>query len=119
MRAAYKYLFGLSLFLLFAESFVSGDAEERSAMALTARQAANLAAQLANEKCKLHFNRSPFKPEHYNAILRDNRWHWGLLDPAGIDGYSAQISFDLSGGNPQVEVYFSSDTVRRSPPKSP
>jgi hypothetical protein len=86
---------------------------------LTKGEVASLAAKLANEKSKLHFGREPFKPEHHEPVLRDDRWHWGGLDPAGIDGYSAKVSFDILGGNREVEVFFSDDAVRtiKPPPR--
>lgn len=125
-------ILALCVLLFLPSSFVFASAEEQGDKTskaqlqqnstnrkLTKGEAAFLAARLANEKSKMHFGRQPFKPEHHEPVLRLNRWHWGGLDPAGIDGYSAKVSFDLFGGNRKVEVYFSDDAVRPVKPLPP
>jgi hypothetical protein len=76
---------------------------------LTQEQASELAARLANEKCLRVFGRSPFTPELYKARLEDSRWHWGKIEPKGINGYSAKVEFSKDGSDENVKVAFSSD----------
>jgi len=116
-------MFFLPVLIVFANAEEQGDEaskapskQDSTQRKLTKGAAASLAAQLANEKSKMHFGRQPFKPWHHQPVLRGDRWHWGGLDPAGIDGYSAKISFDLYGGNREVEVFFSEDAVRQLKP---
>jgi hypothetical protein len=77
---------------------------------LNLREAAEVAAHLANDECEKHSKRRPFSPEDYKAVFRHGRWHWGKFDPAGVDGYSAEVSFKKNGSDPEVEVFFSSDS---------
>lgn len=76
-------------------------------------QAALLASELANAQCNITFGVKPFSASNYKPILNEGRWQWGFLDVAGINGYSAKVSFDLDGHKPKVEVYFSYD--KKSP----
>ena len=78
---------------------------------LSAQDAAELAARLANEKCERQFRRRPFSPGQHSAMLQDGFYHWGQLDVGGVGGFSAVVTFREDGGEPQVEVYFSSDTL--------
>lgn len=77
---------------------------------LTAEQAAQWAAELANHQCAITFDNRPFLSSHFTPQLRDGRWHWGALDVTGINGYSATVSFDASGRQPKADVYFSYDS---------
>lgn len=74
-----------------------------------ATEAAKLAARLANEKCQSFWGEEPFTAEAYKAALDGERWRWGRYDPAGIAGYSAEVSFTAGGRDPKVEVYWSTD----------
>lgn len=74
-------------------------------------QAAQLAASLANDECEVKFGDRPFKAEHFEAVYRDGRWHWGEFDPAGVHGYSAEVSFDRYGELWMMEVFYSVDTA--------
>jgi hypothetical protein len=65
--------------------------------------------RLANEKCLVEFGKEPFEIRHYSAQYLEGRWHWGKHDPAGIDGYSAMVSFDERGREPKAEIIFSTD----------
>ena len=87
-------------------------AERTKEIRLDEKQAAQLASRLANQKCQECFERRPFSPADYSAAVKQNRWTWGVLDPAGINGYSARVAFDLDGGNPEVEVFLSTDQNR-------
>ena len=83
-------------------------AEGRDAQ-LSNEQAAVMAARLANDACFARFEKRPFEPGSYPLRYVDGRFEWGGVDPGGIDGYSAKVSFGASGERPAVEVYFSSD----------
>jgi hypothetical protein len=76
---------------------------------LSDEQAAVMAARLANDACFQRFGQRPFEPGSHPIRRVDGRFEWGRLDPAGIDGYSAEVSFGPAGERPEVEVYFSSD----------
>ena len=90
-----------------------------SLKSLTEREAAALGARIANAKCDSRFGEQPFKAEHYAAWFNNGRWHWGEYDPAGIDGYSAKVSFDEDGGDRKCEVYFSTDKLDLPDPPDP
>ena len=83
---------------------------------LSPRGAAKFAAKLANRECEELYKRKPFSPKSYKAIFRENRWHWGKFDPAGIHGYSAEVSFKKDGSDPRVDVFFSSDSLEPPTP---
>jgi len=76
---------------------------------ITQEQAAEHAAKLANEKCQKEFGQSPFTPGSYEAELVDSKWHWGKIEPKGINGYSAQVEFNKDGSDENVKVAFSTD----------
>lgn len=78
---------------------------------LSAKDAAEFAAGLANAQCERRYRRRPFKPDQYPAILQDSRYRWGYLDVGGVGGFSAMVTFRPDGSEPQVEVYFSSDSM--------
>ena len=85
--------------------------EPKTRSALSAEEASVLAARLANDQCDSRYQRRPFKPEQYPAVLREGVYHWGKLDVGGHEGFSASVTFYPDGSEPHVEVYFSSDTV--------
>jgi hypothetical protein len=85
--------------------------EPKTRSALSAEEASVLAARLANDQCESRYQRRPFKPEQYPAVLREGVYHWGKLDVGGHEGFSASVTFYPDGSEPHVEVYFSSDTV--------
>lgn len=89
------------------------DKTEKKQNILTREQAAILASKFANEKFKKSFGISPFNPESYTAELVDNKWHWGKISPAGINGCSAVVTFDKYGSNKTVKVAFHSDELRK------
>jgi hypothetical protein len=78
---------------------------------LSAQDAAELAARLANEQCKRQFGRQPFSPGQHSAIIENGLYHWGQLDVGGAAGFSAVVTFRPDATEPHVEVYFSSDTM--------
>jgi hypothetical protein len=87
---------------------------------LSTREAAELAARLANDECARRYSRRPFAPEQHPAVLKPGVYEWGGLDVGGPGGFSAFVRFAPDGSNPQVEVYFSSDalTVEKVSPPS-
>jgi hypothetical protein len=76
---------------------------------ITEKQAAVHAAKLANEKCQKDFGISPFTPGSYEAELVDSKWHWGKIEPKGINGYSAKVEFNKDGSGENVKVAYSTD----------
>ena len=87
----------------------ANDSENKKQI-ITQEQAAEHAAKLANEKCQKEFGKSPFTPESYEAEFVDSRWHWGKIEPKGINGYSAKVEFNKDASNEDVKVALSSDT---------
>lgn len=85
------------------------DNSENNKQITTQEQAAEFAAKLANEKFQKDFGRSPFKPESYKAELIDSRWHWGKIDPVGINGCSAKVEFNEDGSDAKVKVALFTD----------
>ncbi len=82
-----------------------------AAQALSASQAAERAAKLANDECWRLFKRRPFEPGQHPAVLENGEYRWGGLDPGGPGGFSALVTFRLDGSEPKVEVYFSTDLL--------
>jgi hypothetical protein len=72
-------------------------------------KAAQLAAKLANDQCDHLYQKRPFTANQYAAKLQDGTYHWGGLDVGGQKGFSALVTFRQNGGDPHVEVYFSTD----------
>jgi hypothetical protein len=106
-------IFVVSLSLSFAFDAAEAQAEEPESkkQALTQEQAAELAAKLANEKFQKAYRRSPFTPESYTAELTGSRWHWGKIDPVGINGCSAVVEFNEDGTDEKVKVALHMDTL--------
>jgi len=73
------------------------------------------AAQLANHECQQRFRRRPFTAWTYPLSFHHGRFHWGRLDPAGINGYSAEVSFPPWSTESKVQVYFSIDEITMTP----
>ena len=89
---------------------VAGRAQA-AAKVLSAADAAQLAAGLANQECERRFKRRPFAANQHVPVLKDGEYRWGGLDEGGPGGYSALVIFDQDGSYPKVEVYFSSDQL--------
>jgi len=81
---------------------------------ITQEEAAKYAAKLANEKCQKDFGYSPFTPESYKAELVGSKWHWGKIEPLGINGYSAKVEFCKDGSDKDVRVAFHTDKLDSS-----
>ncbi len=74
-------------------------------------EALALAVTLANGECLEKFSEAPFNISSYPIELKNKRWHWGRIDLAGINGYSAIVSFDVRGKDRRVEVFLSTDAL--------
>jgi hypothetical protein len=79
---------------------------------LSADEAAQLAAQLANDQCDRQYRKRPFVAGQYSAMLQDSTYRWGGLDIGGRGGFSALVTFRRDGGEPHVEIYYSTDVLR-------
>jgi hypothetical protein len=64
---------------------------------------------LANEKSYEMYRRRPFSAGMHIAEIQEGRFVWGQYNAAAKAGYSAMVSFDLDGSNPEVMIYYSSD----------
>jgi hypothetical protein len=93
----------------FNATVLQADNSENKYEIITQEQAAEHAAKLANEKCQKEFGQSPFTPGSYEAESIDSKWHWGKIEPKGINGYSAQVEFNKDGSDENVKVAFSTD----------
>ena len=91
-------------------SGVVGNSTRQLAHTLSASEAAQFAARLANEECERRFHRHPFQADPQSAILQDGEYRWGGLDVGAPKGFSALVRFREDGSKPSVEVYFSSDS---------
>lgn len=79
---------------------------------LSQDQASALAVSLANSKCMEEFHEAPFREHDFPLVLKDDTWIWGDLDLSGVNGYSARVSFNRSGGDRNVEVFYATDKLR-------
>ena len=79
------------------------------ARSLSPREAAELAARLANDQCERQYRKRPFSAEQHVAVLENGLYQWGGLDVGGPGGLSAVVTFRPDGAGRHVEVYFSSD----------
>jgi hypothetical protein len=83
----------------------------RTAKLLSQSEALELAVKLANEKSMAQYSVAPFDSNSYEVLFSEGHWTWGGLDPAGINGYSANVTFDAHGMNRTVEVFWSTDQL--------
>lgn len=74
---------------------------------LSANEAAQLAAKLANDECERQYRKHPFTAEQHSVALADGIYRWGGLDVGAPHGLSALVTFRRDGSEPHVEVYFS------------
>jgi hypothetical protein len=78
---------------------------------LSAEEAAQFAAKLANDQCERQYARRPFMAKQHSAVLENDIYHWGGLDVGAQSGLSALVTFKRDGSEPHVEVYFSTDNI--------
>ena len=76
---------------------------------LSPSAAAELAAKLANDECERLHQKRPFTAQQHAAVLKDDIYRWGRLDPGGPSGLSAVVTFRADGSEPEVKVYLSTD----------
>ena len=103
------YIGGMILSVAFNVTVLQANNSENKYEIITQEQAAEHAAKLANEKCQKEFGQSPFTPGSYEAELVDSKWHWGKIEPKGINGYSARVEFNKDGSDENAKVAFSTD----------
>ena len=63
-----------------------------------------LAASLANDRCQKEYGKRPFRPDDFESMLDQGRWHWGTPDGGKVDGFEVEVSFDHDGSDKQVMV---------------
>jgi len=83
---------------------------------LSEPEALKLAVSIANAECVAKFGEAPFEESSFSIGFREEHWHWGMLDPHGVWGFSAVVSFDARGDDRQVIVFFSYDTATPTTP---
>ena len=109
MNRRFSVLFLLAavcVFSFFGHSNLRAE-EGDGALRITTREAAaELASRLANERCEASFGKSPFTPDSYVPQLSDSRWSWGRIEPAGTNGFSAEIGFNTDGSERKVRVVY-------------
>lgn len=111
-RMIFLFLLEVSVSVsLSATILYANDKTDENQNILTQEQAAILASILANKKFQKDFGMSPFTPESYAPELVENKWHWGQISPAGINGCSAQVTFNKDGSNENVKVAFHTDRL--------
>ena len=89
----------------------NNSATQQVARILSPSVAAELAAKLANDECERRYQKRPFTAEQHAAVLESDVYRWGRLDPGGTAGLSAVVTFRADGSQPNVQVYFSTDTL--------
>jgi hypothetical protein len=87
----------------------NSSATQQVARVLSPSVAAELAAKLANDECERHYTKRPFTAQQHAAVLKDEVYRWGRLDPGGPSGLSAVVTFRADGSQPDVQVYLSTD----------
>ncbi len=107
------FIFTLAIItsIVFNPAVLQADNSDNEKQIITQEQAAKHAAKLANEKCQKVFGHSPFKPGSYKAELINSKWYWGIIEPVGINGYSAKVEFCKDGSDENVRVVFHTDAV--------
>ena len=78
---------------------------------LSETEALKLAVSIANAECVAKFGEAPFDESSFSIDFQEGHWHWGMLDPHGVHGFSGLVSFDAQGDDRQVIVFFSFDKV--------
>jgi hypothetical protein len=78
---------------------------------LSPKEAAELAAKVANDECARLYRQRPFRARQHPAVMKDDLYRWGGLNEGGRGGFSALVILGADGSHPQVEVYFSTDAV--------
>ena len=103
------FVVAISISSAFYPTILQANNSEFKEQIISQEQAAVHAAKLANEKCQKEFGESPFAPGSYEAELVDSKWHWGKIEPRGINGYSAKVEFNKDGSDENVKIAYSTD----------
>jgi len=74
-------------------------------------EAAALAARLANDQCERQYRKRPFRAEQHAAVLEEGIFRWGGLEVGAPGGLSARVTFRQDGSHPNVDLYYSNDTL--------
>ena len=101
----------ICLFSFLSQFTLHAEDRDINTQITTQEQAAEFASELANEKCKESFGKSPFAPDSYEAQLSGSRWSWGKIELPGIDGFSAEIGFNMDGSEQKVRVVLHNDAL--------
>ena len=101
----------ICLFSFLSQFTLHAEDRDINTQITTQEQAAEFASELANEKCKESFGKSPFAPDSYEAQLLGSRWNWGKIELPGIDGFSAEIGFNIDGSEQKVRVVLHNDAL--------
>ena len=100
------FLVAICMFSFLGRATLQAENKDGNTQITTQEQAAEFASKLANKKCKESFKKSPFSPDSYVAQLSDSRWSWGKIEPPGINGFSAEIGFNIDGTEPEARVAY-------------
>ena len=111
----FVFIVAIIISIAFNYAVLQANDSKNEKQIITQEQAAKHAANLANEKCQKDFGHAPFKPESYKAELVDSKWRWGIIEPIGINGYSAKVEFCKDGSDEDVKVTFSTDKIINEP----
>ena len=86
---------------------------------LTEQGAIALAVKLANQEALTRFKAAPFTADSGDLRLVEGRWRWqALTNVKGADAV-ARITFDHSGGRPEVYVDLQHSAVSKPPGPKP
>lgn len=120
MKIYYWTLAIISLFFITGcfhkhQEISGGHSTAKENKVLASDDVAIMASSLANDECECIYGKRPFYASFYKAELRGDTWHWGCLDPAGVNGFSAEVSLGRDGTDSKVKIYFSTDTLQPTP----
>jgi hypothetical protein len=89
----------ICLVVVYASSGLAADHTSLSAI-----EASQLAARLANADCQRRFSCSPFDACAGKSQLSRGRWHWRAIAGHGYLDLVADVSFSKSGENAKVRL---------------
>jgi hypothetical protein len=100
------------LFLIASFLFLVGCADlprdhpQLTRLTISASEAAQRAAQLANDEYERENHRRTFLAEQHTAVVKDDRYSWGGDEKDALSGVFALVTFALDGSDPHVTLYF-------------
>jgi hypothetical protein len=110
-----RLLHGLGLgnsFLVASLLFLAGCADlamdhpQLTHLTISADEAAQRAAQLANDECERQYHERPFLPEQHTAVVDHGRYRWGGDETNALSGLFALVTLDLDGLCAEVTIYY-------------